>query len=131
VRRGILLFAVISVWLAAGSPLAAQQAARLDPGAPWTSPSPPRHLGPLATVPDSIRRKSGYQYWKGAAIGGALGALGGPSLALLAHGQCSDCPSDTPHIGQVTLIGAALGGAFGFLVGLASPRYRWVAGEPE
>jgi hypothetical protein len=31
----------------------------------------------------------------------------------------------------VTLIGAALGGAFGFLVGLATPRYRWVAVERE
>jgi hypothetical protein len=31
----------------------------------------------------------------------------------------------------VTLVGAGLGGVFGFLVGLASPRYRWVAVEAE
>jgi hypothetical protein len=130
-RRAVLVFAVIVVCLAAGSPLVAQQVLRLNPGAPWTSLSAPRHLTPLASVPDSIRRKTGYQHWKGAAIGGSLGAQGGLGLALLAHGQCTDCSSDTPPIGEVTLVGAGLGGVFGFLVGLASPRYRWVAVEAE
>ena len=130
-RKAVLVFAVIVVCLAAGSPLVAQQALRLNPGGPWTSLSAPLHLTPLASVPDSIRRKTGYQHWKGAAIGGSLGALGGLGLALLAHGQCSDCSPDTPPIGEVTLVGAGLGGVFGFLVGLASPRYRWVAVEAE
>jgi hypothetical protein len=130
-KRAILVFAVIVVCLAADSPLVAQQALRLNPNAPWTSLSAPRRATSLATVPDSLRRKTGYQHWKGAAIGGSLGALGGLGLALLAHGQCTDCPPDTPPIGEVTLIGAGLGGVFGFLVGLASPRYRWVAVEAE
>jgi hypothetical protein len=131
VKRVVLVRAVIVVGLVACSPLVAQQVRRLSPGAPWTSLSPPRDLGPLASVPDSIRWKTGYQHWKGAAIGGSLGALGGLALALLAHGQCDDCPSDTPPIGEVTLVGAGLGGVFGFLVGLASPRYRWVPVEAE
>lgn len=75
------------------------------------------------TVPDSIRQRVGYQHWKGGAIGGGLGGL---VLALAAHGQCDDCTSDTAPVGKVTLIGAGLGGVFGFLVGAASPRYRWV-----
>jgi hypothetical protein len=82
-------------------------------------------------IPDSIRQRVGYQHWKGAAIGGGLGALAGLALALAAHGQCSDCSSDSPQVGTVTLAGAGLGGALGFLVGLASPRYRWVGGGPE
>jgi hypothetical protein len=131
VTRVVLVLAVIVVCLVAGSPLVAQQALRLSPGAPWTSLSPPRDLGPLATEPGCIRRKTGHLHWKGAAIGGSLGALGGLSLALAAHDQCADCTSDTAPIGKVTLVGAALGGAFGFLVGLATPRYRWVAVEPE
>jgi hypothetical protein len=130
-KSAFLVFAVIVVCLAADSPLVAQQALRLNPSAPWTTLSAPRRATSLATVPDSIRRKTGYQHWKGAAIGGSLGALGGLGLALLAHGQCTDCSSDTPPIGEVTLIGAALGGAFGFLAGLASPRYRWLAVEAE
>jgi hypothetical protein len=34
-------------------------------------------------------------------------------------------------LGKVTLIGAGLGGVFGFLVGAASPRYRWVRADAE
>ena len=96
-------------------------------------PAPPHAVAMSAAVaiPDSIRQRVGYQHWKGAAIGGGLGALAGLALALAAHGQCSDCPSDSPNVGTVTLAGAGLGGALGFLVGLASPRYRWVSGDPE
>ena len=80
----------------------------------------------LVTVPDSVRQGVGYQHWKGAAIGGGLGALGGLLLTLAAHGECADCTSNTAPVGKVTSIGAGIGGALGFLVGLASPRYRWV-----
>ncbi len=95
--------------------------------------APPPTAAPpmLVVIPDSIRHRVGYQHWKGAAIGGGLGALAGLALALAARGQCSDCPSDSPHVGTITLAGAGLGGALGFLVGLASPRYRWVRGDPE
>jgi hypothetical protein len=58
-------------------------------------------------------------------------AFGGLVLALAAGGQCDDCTSNGAPAGKVTLIGAGLVGALGFLVGLASPRYRWVAAEPE
>ena len=80
----------------------------------------------LATLPDSVRQRAGYQHWKGAVIGGGLGALGGLVLALAAHGQCADCASDPAPVVEVTVLGAGIGGAVGFLVGLASPRYRWV-----
>jgi hypothetical protein len=50
---------------------------------------------------------------------------------LAAGGQCDDGTSNGAPAGKVTLIGAGLVGALGFLVGLASPRYRWVAAEPE
>jgi hypothetical protein len=73
-------------------------------------------------IPDSVRQKVGYHHWKGAAIGGGLGALAGLILAL-APG-CSDC--DDPSVAATSLAGAGLGGAFGFLVGLASPKYEWV-----
>lgn len=130
-KRSVLVLAVIVVGLVAAPPLHAQQARH-----PWESAAlatlvPPRSITLLATVPDSIRRKTGYQHWTGGAIGLGLGALGGLALALAAHGQCADCTSDTAPIGKVTLIGAGLGGAFGFLVGLASPRYRWVPVEAQ
>jgi hypothetical protein len=129
--RVALVVAGIVAGLAACAPLAAQQAQRLNLLGPSASLSPPRRVAPLASVADSIRRKTGYQHWKGAAIGGIAGALGGLGLALAAHDQCADCSSDTAPIGKVTLIGAGLGSALGFLVGLASPRYRWVAVEAE
>ena len=79
------------------------------------------------TIPDSVRLKVGYQHWKGGAIGTAAGAVAGLLLDALAHGQCQDCPSSDSHVVKTALAGAGLGGAFGFLVGAASPKYRWVA----
>jgi hypothetical protein len=77
--------------------------------------------------PDSVRRKVGYQHWKGGAIGGSVGALAGLLLAVLAPRGCYDCTSNDSGTLEATLIGAGLGGAFGFLVGAASPKYRWEA----
>jgi hypothetical protein len=92
----------------------------------WSAPATP-----LSSIPDSVRQKIGYQHWKGGAIGASVGALAGLGLAILAHGQCDDCPASSPPIAQATVIGAGLGGGFGFLVGLATPRYRWVpAAQP-
>ena len=126
VRSTLFLAAVIAGFTTI-SPLSAQQ---LQPWRFSAVQLAPRALASVS-IPDSVRVKAGYQHWKGAAIGGTLGALGGLFLALAAGGQCDDCTSDVAPAGQVTLIGAGLGGAFGFLVGLASPRYRWVAADPE
>jgi hypothetical protein len=102
---------VIVVGLAASSPLLAQQAR--DPGESVMSATfvPPRSATLLASVPDSIRRKTGYQHWKGGATALGLGALGGLILALAVPTGCDDCPSDPSPTGKVTLIGAGLGGA--------------------
>ena len=85
----------------------------------------PRELSQSAVaVPDSVRRKVGYQHWKGGAIGGALGAVAGLLLSAYPIG-CSDCTVEDSEVVRATFIGAGLGGAFGFLVGAASPKYRW------
>ena len=77
-------------------------------------------------IPDSVRRRVGYHHWKGGAIGTAVGAVGGLFLGMAAGGQCDDCSSTKPPLVVTTVAGAGLVGAFGFLVGLASPRYCWV-----
>jgi hypothetical protein len=124
--RAAGLLVGLGVGLTVSSPALAQHPA--GPGlAIRISVTPvPAATSRLMTVPDSIRQRVGYQHWQGGAIGGGLGAIGGLVLALAAHGQCDDCTSDTAPVGKVTLIGAGLGGVFGFLVGAASPRYRWV-----
>ena len=81
-------------------------------------------------VPDSVRQKVGYQHWKGGAIGGALGAVAGLLLSALPIG-CSDCSPHNSEVVRATFIGAGLGGAFGFLVGAASPKYKWQAAAPD
>jgi hypothetical protein len=131
VRRRALVLALIVVGLVVSSPLHAQQLLRSTTGASSTLRAPARAVAPLATVPDSIRRKTGYQHWKGGAIGAGVGALGGLVLALAVPHSCDDCSSDPSPTGKVTLIGAGLGGVFGFLVGLATPRYRWVPAAAE
>jgi hypothetical protein len=91
------------------------------------SSPPARELSQTAvSVPDSVRLKVGYQHWKGAAIGGALGAVTGLVLSALPVG-CSDCSSTDSEAVKATLAGAGLAGAFGFLVGAASPKYKWQA----
>jgi hypothetical protein len=81
-------------------------------------------------VPDSVRQKVGYQHWKGGAIGGALGAVAGLLLSAFPIG-CSDCAPHDSEVVRATFIGAGLGGAFGFLVGAASPKYKWQAAAPD
>jgi hypothetical protein len=77
-------------------------------------------------IPDSIRLRTGYQHWKGAAIGTGIGAVLGGVLALVANTGCSDCTTSTGERAEAAL--AVTGGAavLGFLVGLASPKYVWV-----
>ena len=81
-------------------------------------------------VPDSVRRKVGYQHWKGGAIGGALGAIAGLMVSAFPIG-CSDCSRHDSEVVRAAFIGAGLGGAFGFLVGAASPKYKWQAAAPD
>jgi hypothetical protein len=127
VRHLLILTAMIAV--ASPAPVTGQQARLFSPAAGFGPDLGARSATPLSTIPDSVRQKVGYHHWKGAAIGAAVGALGGLALAVAAHGQCDDCPSDSPALGTATVVGAGLGGAFGFLVGLAAPRYRWVPVE--
>jgi hypothetical protein len=85
----------------------------------------------LVGVPDSVRTRTGYQHWRGGAIGlaigGALGALTGAIGGGVA--QCDDCSRQpTAGNGALTLgfIGAGAGGVLGFLAGLSSPKYAWI-----
>jgi hypothetical protein len=130
----MVLLGLAGVWLATPD-RANAQAARVGVEASGSRPTAALHPTPRAvSIPDSVRKKVGYQHWRGAAIGGAVGAAGGVLLALLARGQCSDCVSNDSRVPEVGFLGAALGGAFGFLVGAASPKYRWVpseAGQPQ
>jgi hypothetical protein len=85
--------------------------------------SPLAELLSATAVPDSTRRRVGYHHWKGAAIGSSAGAVLGTLLFLGASGSCSDCDVSGDVLGA-SLVSAGLGGALGFLVGLASPKYE-------
>jgi hypothetical protein len=85
----------------------------------------------LVSVPESVRKQTGYQHWRGAAIGlgigGAVGALTGAIAGSVT--QCDDCSRQpTAANGAVTvgLLGAGAGGVLGFVAGLASPTYAWI-----
>ena len=87
--------------------------------------------GDLVSVPDSVRKRTGDQHWRGSAIGlaigGAVGALTGAILGGIS--ECSDCSRQpTAGNGALTLglVGAGAGGVLGFLAGLASPKYVWI-----
>lgn len=90
----------------------------------------------LAGMPDSVRRVTGYQHWRGAGlgavIGGAVGALAGVILVPMTD-NCSDC-GERWSVGHgalvLGLLGAGTGSAAGFLAGLASPKYEWVPSSP-
>jgi hypothetical protein len=89
----------------------------------------PTQLAPLESlrppgIPDSTRRQVGYHHWKGAAIGAGSGALLGMLLNIGARGSCSDCNANGSDVLKTSMLGAGVLGTFGFLVGLASPRYE-------
>ena len=129
--QALVLLGLAAVWLAFPD-CAHAQAARAGIEASQSQLTAASHPTPEAvSIPDSVRKKVGYQHWRGAAIGGAAGAVGGVLLALFARGQCSDCGPNDPKVPEVGFLGAGLGGAFGFLVGAASPKYRWVPSEAE
>jgi hypothetical protein len=87
-------------------------------------PSPPLTPDSKSLIPDSTRRLVGYQHWKGAAIGASSGALLGALLGWRARSGCSDCNMTGSDVVKASLVTAGLGGAFGFLIGLASPKYE-------
>ncbi len=89
-------------------------------------PNQPAAAEPLrpSFIPDSTRRRVGYHHWEGAAIGAGAGALLGTLLVLGACISCADCNLTGGDFLRGGLGGAGLGGAFGFLVGLASPKYE-------
>ena len=93
----------------------------------------PKAMREAVAIPDSVRQRIGYHHWRGGAIGGTAGAIAGLLLGLAAGRACNDCTSSDSAVLETTLTGAGLGGAFGFLVGAASPKYRWIprGGEAE
>jgi hypothetical protein len=85
----------------------------------------------LVGIPDSVRKRTGYQHWRGAAIGLAIGGAVGALTGAIGGGlsSCDDCSRQPTAVnGALTLglLGAGGGGVFGFLAGLASPRYVWI-----
>jgi hypothetical protein len=102
----------------------AQRQVRFDRWAvPALAPLSRRSLG--VSLPDSVRQKVGYQHWKGAAIGAGVGALLASVLVFGVAGECDDCTENRWARGEAALLITGASGAFGFLVGLATPRYAW------
>jgi hypothetical protein len=87
--------------------------------------APPHDVG----FPDSVRLRTGYQHWKGTAIGTGAGAVLGAIFALAAGTGCSDCTITTADRMGAALVVTGAGGLVGFLAGLASPKYIWVQRE--
>ena len=119
------IFLMLTTWLGAPASGKAQEL-RAFAG---TVSSPRTVPASSILLPDSVRIKVGYQHWKGGAIGVAVGAGAGLLAAYAAHDSCEDCRSSGPDVSTTTLVGAGLGGVFGFLVGLASPKYAWVPSQ--
>ncbi len=93
----------------------------------WAAPFPTvlSDGPPSLSVTDSLRRKVGYNHWNGAAIGAGVGAVVGTVLAFGVAGRCADCTVTTGDRAQAALLVTGISSAFGFLVGLASPKYAW------
>jgi hypothetical protein len=125
-RRPIVSGATAMLFLLAAGSVSAQERSALARWPVQPAPQATRPAPAGIVIPDSVRRKVGYQHWRGAAIGAGLGGVAGFLLGVAAHGRCADCDGSEPSVAAVGLVGAGLGGAFGLLVGLASPRYAWV-----
>jgi hypothetical protein len=120
-----VLLAVTLCLAGVGSVAAQQQVSFSQWVAPWPTVVSAGRSG--ATLPDSLRRKVGYQHWKGAAIGAGGGAVLGTLLAFGLGVGCADCTLTTWDRTQAALLVTGAGSVFGFLVGLASPKYVWEA----
>jgi hypothetical protein len=101
---------------------------RLSPKRPARSLVPGTPSPSLVTVPDSVRRRVGYQHWRGAAIGSAVGAIVGTALGV-GVGGCADCTVTSWDRVQAALAVTGIGGAAGLLAGLGTPRYVWERAE--
>ena len=118
--RSALLAATLSLAVV-GSAAAQQQVSFTRWAAPWPAVT---STGPSeAALPDSSRRKVGYQHWKGAAIGAGGGAVLGTVLAFGLGGECADCTLTTWDRAQAAFLVTGAGSVLGFLAGLASPKY--------
>jgi hypothetical protein len=119
----------VTLCLASGGQAMAQQQASFTR---WSVPGPPLTSEglPGAMLPDSVRRTVGYQHWRGAAIGGGVGAALGSAFAFGLAGRCADCTVSTWERVQAALLLTGAGGVLGFLGGLASPKYAWEA-QPD
>jgi hypothetical protein len=115
---------VLALWAAAPKSATAQRQASFDRWAGPTLGTPPSHPS-WVLLADSVRQRVGYQHWKGAAIGAGVGALLGIALASGVAGECDDCRVTTWDRARGALLVTGASSAFGFLVGLASPRYAW------
>lgn len=99
--------------------LSPKRAPRVDPDLPSAD---------LVGIPDSVRERTGYQHWRGGAIGLAVGGAVGALTGAIGGGlsSCDDCsrqPTAANGALVLGLVGAGAGGVLGFLAGLASPRY--------
>jgi len=115
---------VLTLWTGLPRSATAQRQASFDR---WAGPmlAAPRPGPQLVPVADSVRQRVGYQHWKGAAIGAGAGALLGTALAFGLMGECDDCTVTTWDRTQSALFFTGASSLFGFLVGLASPKYAW------
>lgn len=100
---------------------------RYSPKRPRPSMVPATPSPALVSVPDSVRRRVGYQHWKGAAVGGVVGAVLGTAMATGV--TCSDCSISTGDRVEAALVVSGVGAVAGFLAGLASPKYVWERAE--
>ena len=121
--QAVLLVTTLSLTVLATA--AAQQQVSFER---WTvAPFAAADSGSLSRsgVTDSVRRKVGYHQWDRAAMGAGVGAVLGTVLAFGVSGRCADCNVTTGERAQAALLMTGLSSAFGFLVGLATPKYVW------
>ncbi len=88
---------------------------------------PPVSLAVRESLPVPVpmeKKPVGYHHWEGAAIGAGGGALLIALLYLSAGDSCSDCEGGGSYFLEAELIGAAVGGTLGFLIGLGVPKFE-------
>jgi hypothetical protein len=115
---------ILALWAGAPKGATAQRQASFSR---WVGPTQalPSPLRSAVVPADSVRQRVGYQHWKGAAIGAGVGVVLGSALAFGLAGECADCTVTTWDRAQGALLITGASSAFGFLVGLASPKYAW------
>jgi hypothetical protein len=107
------------LWLAAPERARAQAADRA------TAPTPA-----AVAIPDSVRKQVGYYHLEGTLIGGLFGGLIGVGIGSALDGECSDCLSQDNSVAESGLLAAGAGAILGFLIGVSSPKRKWVPVSP-